>query len=297
MPTRVAFVGKLSAFGDCALSAPAGDVVPRFFDSGVAGGDVLELRAALDDWSADAVVVFRPQDFEAGTFARLRASTLGIVDEPVFRGPGGDPRGPQLSAAVAADLDRVIACDPDAEQTAATVWRSRALPVDDRIFAEPNDASTDTPRALFVGESSAHRERFLINSKHEFDVLHYAHGLHGEELREVFARCDVGINLHPEPYASFDGHFLAHLAAGHLLLSEPLSHTHGLEPGIDFVEVRRPDELTTALAQLARRPQTYDRVRLRGRAKAEEHRASRVWPRLVDDLLRDLKVFGTPRAA
>jgi hypothetical protein len=43
------------------------------------------------------------------------------------------------------------------------------------------------------------------------------------------------------------------------------------------------------------RPDSYERVRVRGRLKAEQHRASRVWPRIVRDLLRDLSVFGTAR--
>jgi hypothetical protein len=33
-------------------------------------------------------------------------------------------------------------------------------------------------------------------------------------------------------------------------------------------------------------------VRIRGRLKAEEHRASVVWPRIVADLLQDIRVFG-----
>jgi hypothetical protein len=40
----------------------------------------------------------------------------------------------------------------------------------------------------------------------------------------------------------------------------------------------------------------YRRVRIRGRRKAEAFRASRVYPRLVHDLLLDLDVFGTERS-
>jgi hypothetical protein len=38
-------------------------------------------------------------------------------------------------------------------------------------------------------------------------------------------------------------------------------------------------------------------VRVRGRLKAEEHRASRVWPRIVADLLEDIRVFGNTLTA
>ena len=54
---------------------------------------------------------------------------------------------------------------------------------------------------------------------------------------------DVAINVHNEPYPSFENRVCLHLAAGHLVLSEPLSPTHGLEPGIDYVEFHRPQQL------------------------------------------------------
>jgi hypothetical protein len=38
-------------------------------------------------------------------------------------------------------------------------------------------------------------------------------------------------------------------------------------------------------------------VRVRGRRKAEQFRASRVYPRLITDLLADVRAFGSPRAA
>jgi hypothetical protein len=38
-------------------------------------------------------------------------------------------------------------------------------------------------------------------------------------------------------------------------------------------------------------------VRVRGRRKAEQFRASRVYPRLVADLLADVRAFGSPRVA
>jgi hypothetical protein len=49
------------------------------------------------------------------------------------------------------------------------------------------------------------------------------------------------------------------------------------------------------LHQLKLRPDSCERIRVRGRLKAEEHRASRVWPRIVGDLLEDIRVFGPAR--
>jgi hypothetical protein len=299
-PVRVAFVGQETYFSQCALHGDTAGLKPRFFDfrAGV-GHDADAMRAALDDWGAHVVVVFRPEIIPPGAFAGLRAATLGFVTEPLKRAGGEehpdlDWRESELALTDAANFDRVVAFDPHVAATAdrhATIWRSLPLPVDDRIY-RPVVPSAPVPRILFVGYSTDHRERFLINAKHEYDVLHYAHGLHGDELRDVFARTDIALNLHGEPYPSFENRVLLHLAAGHLVISEPLDPTHGLEPATDFLEIRRPDELMTILYQLTRRPDTFERVRHRGRAKADDYRASRIWPRVIADLLDDVRVFG-----
>lgn len=304
-PIRVAFVGQETYFAQCALHEAAGNLKPRFFDfrAGV-GEDAAALRDALDDWGAHVVVVFRPEIVPPGAFAGLRAATLGFVTEPLRRDGGADHpdldwRESELALTDPANFDRIVAFDPHVAATAdrhAPVWRSLPLPVDDRIY-RPVVPSAAVPRILFVGYSTEHRERFLINAKHSYDVLHYAHGLRGDELREVFARTDVALNLHGEEYPSFENRVLLHLAAGHLVISEPLEPTHGLEAGIDFLEIRRPDELMTLLYQLTRRPDTFERVRHRGRAKADDYRASRIWPRVIADLLDDVRAFGSARAA
>lgn len=303
-PVRVAFVGQETYFSQCAPHGAVSGLRPRFFDfrTGV-GDDADALRDALEDWGAHVVVVFRPEIVAPSALHGLCAATLGFVTEPLKRAGGAehphlDRRESELALADPGNFDRVVAFDPRVAATAdrhAPIWRSLPLPVDDRLYAGVVP-SASPPRALFVGHSTEHRERFLVNAKHAYDVLHYAHGLHGDELREVFARTDVALNLHGEEHPSFENRVLLHLAAGHLVISEPLDPTHGLEPGIDFLEIRRPDELMTLLHQLQRRPDTFERVRQRGRAKADAYRASRVWPRVIADLLADLRAFGSERA-
>ena len=50
------------------------------------------------------------------------------------------------------------------------------------------------------------------------------------------------------------------------------------------------------LERLARFPEMHQRVRVRGRMKAEHFRASRVFARVVHDLLADVAAFGPLRA-
>jgi len=86
-----------------------------------------------------------------------------------------------------------------------------------------------------------------------------------------------------------------HLAAGHLVLSEWLSPAHGLELGLDYIEITGPGSLYHAAEMLGRFPGLWHRVRVRGRLKAEQFRASRVWPRLLHDAIADVGAFGSVR--
>jgi len=302
-PLRLAFVGQATFFEACALTQDAGGLATRFVEFRQ-DGDAERMLAAVRDWDPHVVLVFRPEIVPAGLFDGLRAATLGFLTEPLPRkdGPRHRDLGLRLGALKAADpgnFDRIVAFDPKvvpAAEGVLPVWRSLPLPVDDRFFADPVRIA-GRPRTMFVGRSTEHRERLLVPSKHAFDLLHVAFGVDAERLDLLMREHDVGINLHNEPYPSFENRVSLHLAAGHLVLSERLDPTHGLEPGVDFLEIDGPEMLRDALALLQRFPNVHHRVRVRGRMKAEGFRASRVYPRLVHDLLLDLRAFGTERRA
>ncbi len=69
----------------------------------------------------------------------------------------------------------------------------------------------------------------------------------------------------------------------------------GLDEGIHYIRVDDRYDLDLRVHQLQQMPDAYDRVRLRGNHFAQQFRASRVWPRLVRDLVADLRAFGTER--
>lgn len=300
--TRVAFVGQATFFDACALHAPAGGLQPVFVDHR-GGGDSAVMRRAVDAHDPDVVVVFRPETVAPGTFDGLRATTLGFNSEPL---PRSDPehahpdlrfRLSELATTDAGQYDRIITFDPLSAHVAATVvpvWRCVPLPVDDRFFVPPRPPHHPA-RVATIAWSSPYRERYLIDVKHHFDLLHVAGGLHGDALRAFFERVDVAINVHIEDYPAFENRVCLHLAAGHLVLSQALSPTHGLEPGLDFLQFDSPSSLVALVDAVRRRADLHRAVRARGRRKAETFRASRVWPRLVGDLLADVQAFGTPR--
>lgn len=299
---RLAFVGQQAYFGYIALEQPAGDLEPRFFELRPnASGD--ELRAALDDFGPHVVIAFRPELVPHGLFEGLQAITLGWLTEPLPRGAEAHPdlqqRLEYLRNVDPRNFDRIIAFEPKiipAAQQVVPVWRSVPLPCTDRLFAEPKEPNA-RPRFLFTGRSTPHRDAFLNPIKHDFDVIHLAHGVTDDKLAEFMAECDAGINLHNEPYPTFENRCGVYLAAGLLLISETLDPRCGLIPGVHYVECDQPWAMWEICAALTRTPHAFRTIRLRGRAAGERFRASAVYPRLVADLLEDVSRNGSPRGA
>jgi hypothetical protein len=295
---RIAFVGQSTFFEACALEAPS-----TTFVEFRAGADAETMRARVAAFAPDVIVSFRPEILPAGVFADLRVPVLGILTEPIPRRTGRRVhpdllrRRFALSKLDPGNVDRLIAFDPLIVPTAdATmrVWRSLPLPVADRLFAPVRPFSA-APSILFVGRSTEHREAFLRRPKAELNVIHAAFGIGTDELARMMGEHDIAVNLHNEPYPSFENRVSLHLAAGQLVVSETLSPTHGLEPDIDYLSVASPDQLLSVLRAAVAHPRAYERVRVRGRRKAEAFRASAVYPRVIADLYADLRAFGTAR--
>jgi hypothetical protein len=301
-PVRAAFVGQRTYFEACSMTAPAHGVQPLFVDFR-GGAETAPMLDALESFDPHVVVAFRPENLPPGAFARVRAPVVGFLTEPLPRRgrsshPDLDYNLAELRRVDRGNVDRAICFDPLGWEVASELlpaWRCMPLPVADTIYRHPTP-TRHPPRIVFIGYSTMHRERALVGLKHEFDLPHYAHALMGRELLEVMAATDVGINLHGADWlVSFQNRVLLHLAAGHLVLSEPLDPTFGLEPGIDYVEVADEYELDLRVHQLHQRPDAYDRVRVRGHRKSRQFRAGDVWPRVIGDLFADLRAFGTER--
>ncbi|HEX4719748.1 MAG TPA: hypothetical protein VH300_14570 [Thermoleophilaceae bacterium] len=298
---RIAFVGQSTYFRATSLDEQS-DRVRTTYVEFREGRNPDDLMAALRDHDPHVVIVFRPELIPPGLFHGQRFAALGFLTEPLpriagARHPDLDRRLHELRAIDQSNFDRVVAFDPLFVETAEEimpVWRSLPLPVADRYYRDVRPI-TAAPHICFVGRSTQHRERFLLPIKHEFDILHLAFGVDADRLEAVLDEHDVTINLHNEPYESFENRVCIHLAAGHLVISERLNPRHGLEPGIDYIEIGSPDELLDLILALHRWPGSYDRVRVRGRMKAEQYRASEVYPRLMNDLYLDLARFGTGR--
>jgi hypothetical protein len=286
---RVAFLGQRTLFAAHALQTAAGGLEPAFFDP--RAEDVAE---ALRAHRPDVVVAFRPDAVPPGALEGLGdAKVLGVVTEPLPGGgrahhPNLDYNLAELARADAARFDRVIVTDPRSADAAAAilpVWRAMPLPVDDALFRAPRPTRRP-PRIIFLGYSTMHREETLIGLKHEFDLPHYAYGLQGDDLREVLHEADAAIVVNGEAGLElFEDTILLHLAAGHLVLAERIPAHYGLNPGRDYVAVAGRDDLRLRVAQLHAAADVHDRVRIQGHHASRPFAASRVWPRVVADLL------------
>jgi hypothetical protein len=284
-PLRVAFVGPRVWLDGCAPSeATHGMRSARFGVSGSA--DAERELAAVADFGPHVTVIFDPASLPATALTRLPGVSLGVL---VAATPDEGTLG--LDA-----LDRIVSFKPSstgAQLGGGEVWRAIPPPVSDALYADVRPLH-HAPRVISIGRSSTHREEMLMPAKHHHDLVQVIHGVSGAPLRELLEECDVGVFVDAESGGGFGQQVGVHLAAGHLLLAEQLTPAHGLERDIDYLHIDSPDGLVWVLDRLHRFPEMYQRVRHRGRLKAEQYRASRVFDRVVHDLLADVATFGSP---
>jgi hypothetical protein len=171
------------------------------------------------------------------------------------------------------------------------LWRAIPPPINDSFFDDVRPLH-GSPRVMSVGRSTPHREDMLLPAKHHYDLLQLLHGVSGDALREWLGEYDIGVYVPPTEHGGFGQQVGMHLAAGQLLLSERLAPAHGLELNIDYLAIRAPGDVVTALERVARFPEMHQRIRVRGRLKAEQYRSSRLFARVVHDLLADVSAFG-----
>jgi hypothetical protein len=300
-PLRIAFVGQGVYFSQCSLEHAADGLEPAFLDFRAAAPPE-PLLARLESLDPDVVLVFRPEIIPSGLFERLRAVTIGYLTEPLPRRNGVEhadlrTRLTWLEEVDPANFDRILSFDPLIADTAGSllsVWRSLPIPVADSFYMDVKERALP-PRLLFVGRSTEHREELLAPIKRSHPITHIGHGLYGEQLKRFLRHGDVQLNLHNNPYPSFENRVCTALAAGHLVISETLSPLHELRPGVDHLEANNADELAALVERLTNEPGAFADIQAEGRRQAERFRATRVYPELARDAISDVKERGSER--
>lgn len=275
-PLRVAFVGRESEVGHAVPAAPVDGLQAAFVEHR-AGRAAARLLAHIAEHAPDVVVVLGVDSVPAGAVRAIDVPVLAWAVAP-DRPPGLEhhPELPTASARFRAE--RATAAD-----YAAVI--DRPLPVADEHFSAPR-RTAGVPRALVIGHSSPRRERLLVDSKHRHELLHIAAGLRGDALAAALASAEVAIDVRDDELPAFGPRVALYLAAGLLLISEPLDPSHGLRPGADHLEIRSSAELVALLARVRGDPDEFAAVRAAGRERAEAFRASRVYPELLAPFVR-----------
>ena len=130
---------------------------------------------------------------------RTRCRDGGLPD-PAAATPGRAQDYPDLSRrlehlrlADAGNFDRIVSFDPLLAASAdpiTPIWRSFPIPVSDAFFA-PVRHSEGPPKIMFTGRSTPHQRVSLNAVKHDFQVVHLAHGVTDDHLVAFLAesRC------------------------------------------------------------------------------------------------------------
>jgi len=285
-PLRAAFLGPRTWLRNGVPEAPVHGFRSRCFFSARTDPAGAETLRDVRRFAPHVVVVFDPPALPAALVEALPGAGLGVMveQEPADREAVALP--PSIVRRVA-----FTPCVPGEQQPGGEIWRSIPPPVGDRFFKPVRDLC-EAPRACSIGRSTEHREWMLMPAKHHQDLLQAVHGVEGAELEEVLDSHDVGVHVSARAGGRFGAQVGLHLAAGQLLLSEALEPAHGLEHDIDYLQFDSPDALVWMLERLGRFPEMHQRVRVRGRMKAEQYRASTLFARLSRDLLADVASFG-----
>ncbi len=96
---------------------------------------------------------------------------------------------------------------------------------------------------FFIGRSTPYREKYFTSLKHKFNFLHIAHGIWGPELVKYYNQAKICLNVHAENEISWEPRMQQMLAAGALVVSEPISPNKYLKPARDYAEAGTPQEM------------------------------------------------------
>lgn len=96
---------------------------------------------------------------------------------------------------------------------------------------------------FFIGRSTSHREKHFGYLKHHHNFLHISHGIYGSQLVDYLCSAKICLNIHAENEVSWEPRMQMMLACGVFVISEKITPNAYLRPGIDYIEIKSPQEL------------------------------------------------------
>jgi hypothetical protein len=268
------------------------------FDSACGHAATAATMASLLDFQPDVAIFFRPEFFANDLLSQLRGVKIGISTEPMPKYLNNTfhytldsiGRFKSLLKAAALKFDYIFHYDATSlsfmERMGVRVSGPLALPVATKTWraAAPRDADWDL---VFVGRSTEHRERHFGTLKRDLRFLHIAHGIIGKDALPYYHAARIGLNIHAEPELAWEPRMQQLMAAGLLVVSEPISPNDLLRPGEHFLEVRQPYETYETCRAIAANAGSFEPIRRAGYERVQRDLAARqVWPRLIDRCLQ-----------
>jgi len=139
---------------------------------------------------------------------------------------------------------------------------------------------------FFSGRSTPHRDKFFGPLKRDFNFLHINHGVVGADLLDFIHKSKISVNIHAENELSWEPRTQFLVAAGSLLVSEPLSPTSSFRPGIDFIEINDPWGMYETCRNILANYDAYRHIAESGRKRVEMALSSRkTFPVFFNELL------------
>lgn len=140
----------------------------------------------------------------------------------------------------------------------------------------PKDTQGLSPRIVVFTPGTPYSNLFTEPLSGGLEQL----GLHAVNWNEVFSRSTHVVNVGDSLLASFPYPIAVSLVAGKTLISTALNPLWGLEPGIDFIEVSRPEELARVCESISRNPNLTRLMARRASQKSFVFDSSRIFQKL-----------------
>ncbi len=283
---KTVFLGQKTYFEDCVDSLRSGLNEVVFVDYRISK-PIDEAIKEVESYKPDLLIVFKPEILPRNSLLSLSAKKVGWFTEPIaeksqITAPESLlARFRNLENLDASQFDFFISFNPEFTpliEKFVTIDAEIPLPVADNLYDIPKK-SAEVPRFLFTGRMTPHRELFLEPLLDPFDVSVITHGSKEAHttMSALLSNHDVVINLHTDSYKNFEHRVSMALSKGLLVLSEPLNPQFGLEPGIDYLEFKTPDELLQICSGIRRYPFAWENIRKSGRSKSEFFRFSNLF--------------------
>ena len=208
----------------------------------------LERYKPLIEFNAHVNIFFEAECIPNKVLNSLKGKKIGICVEPIPKHVNGKlikskdmmRRLAKIGALKHNDVDYLFHYDP----SSIKFLREKSFNVIDSINL-PMALNTYKPLGLskkwdlfFIGRSTDHRENYLGHIKHNFNMLHIAHGVHGSDLVQFINQSKMAVNLHCENIVSYEPRMQLYMACKIAVMSEPLSSNNLFIPGKHYIEFR-----------------------------------------------------------